>query len=239
MSVCVWHFPLSGDTWIRVYLTFCLRHLSCSICKTIFAYKLQQQPAWSLTYSTQVERPARIYSIKIQRQGGKVRESKGKRGKHAWQCMTKVMNYLSPSPTAHNRTYGPRFQSGCSCGLHKSLPFPQKKRKMEKNGKLGKGKNTKKVVPLGDEMWICVHLFARFEMSDKRLPFNATASFAFFGGNDWESAVHLHFQIRDHDQDELVAVYSQSHAIHAVNQWKVSSVHLLCITRRANSMQNY
>jgi len=51
--------------------------------------------------------------------------------------------------------------------------------------------------------------------------------------------VHLHFQIRDHDQDELVAVYSQSHAIHAVNQWKVSSVHLLCITRRANSMQKY
>jgi len=30
--------------------------------------------------------------------------------------------------------------------------FPQKKRKMAKNGKQGKGKNTKKVVPLGDEM---------------------------------------------------------------------------------------
>jgi len=145
MSVCVWHFPLSGDTWIRVYLTFCLRHLSCSICKTIFAYKLQQQPAWSLTYSTQVERPARIYSIKIQRQGGKVRESKGKRGKHAWQCMTKVMNYLSPSPTAHNRTYGPRFQSGCSCGLHKSLPFPPKKKeKWQKMENREKGKTRKR-----------------------------------------------------------------------------------------------
>lgn len=42
----------------------------------------------------------------------------------------------------------------------------------------------------------------------------------------------MHFQIRDRDQDELVAVYLQSHAIHAVNQRKVSSVHLLCITEK-------
>lgn len=47
--------------------------------------------------------------------------------------------------------------------------------------------------------------------------------------------MHLHFQIRGHDQDELVAVYLQSHAIDAVNQRKVSALHLLCITRKANT----
>lgn len=134
------------------------------------------------------------------------------------------MNYLSPSPTAHNKTYGPRSGFGSGCGLP-----PQKKymKKLDTKGPQA-GENTKKVVPLGDEMWICVHLFARFEMSDRRgrwrrLGFNATAAHP-LAGHDWESAVHLHFQIRDHDQDELVAVYLPTHAIHAVNQRKANGM---------------
>lgn len=88
------------------------------------------------------------------------------------------MNYLSPSPTATNKTYAPHSESGSICALYPPILPQKKKKKIAENGKR-KMENTKKVVPLGDEMWICVHLFARFEMSDKHLAFNATASLPF------------------------------------------------------------
>lgn len=47
-------------------------------------------------------------------------------------------------------------------------PQNKKNQKEKTADKDSDGKNTEKVVPLGDEMGICVHLFARFEMSEKR-----------------------------------------------------------------------